>query len=562
MRVLIAEDDPSTRHLLRRLVGEWGHTPLTACDGDEAWTLITDVQPPHILIIGAGLPKGGGLGLCRIMRDLPERLRMHVIVSTAIIDSQAMIAAFAAGADDLVEKPFDMGELRLRITAAAAEVRVRLVDAGVAIPPSAPAAPARLRDDIAKPAAFAATATGDRALGEPGERQSAALAQLARHALSGPGLQDFSALAVHMLAEILGARQVQIFERGADGVTLLVRANVVVAQPGSQASTQLKSPAARGSLRADRGGNAVNQISVEIGPTSRPYGALTVEVAPARQLLPGEIGFVTTVAHLVGSVADRERLELQVQQAQKMELFGRLAGGIAHDFNNVLAVIGTGISSLEARTPRDDEYREDVELIAQGVDRGRLLARRLLRFSRSPADAPTLIDLNQIVGDGQSMLERILVGPVALATDVALVPLVVRADRGEVEQILLNLVLNARDAMPSGGVVKVSTSEAHPRAAGRDVRYAAISVADTGMGMDATTKARMFEPFFTTKPPGLGTGLGLSTVREIVRRADGIIEVESAPGQGTTITVFWPCACGSEVGTTRVSGAGNNQNVA
>jgi DNA-binding response OmpR family regulator len=250
MRVLIAEDDPSTRHLLRRLIGEWGHTPLTACDGDDVWTLITDAQPPHILIIGASLPKGGGLGLCRLLRDLPERPRMHVIMSTAIIDSQTMIAAFEAGADDLVEKPFDMGELRLRITAAASEVRVRLADAGLEIPPPAPApASSGLRDGIAKATAFATSANSDRALADPGERQSAALAKLARHALSGPGLQDFSALAVHMLAEILGARQVQIFERGADGVTLLVRANVVVAQPGAQAITQPRLPGARSSPR-------------------------------------------------------------------------------------------------------------------------------------------------------------------------------------------------------------------------------------------------------------------------------------------------------------------------
>jgi two-component system cell cycle sensor histidine kinase/response regulator CckA len=225
-----------------------------------------------------------------------------------------------------------------------------------------------------------------------------------------------------------------------------------------------------------------------------------------------------------------------------MELFGRLAGGIAHDFNNVLAVIGTGVSALETRNAPDAEFREDVDLIGQGVERGRLLARRLLRFSRAPADAPGLIDLNQIVADGQSMLERILVGQAALVTEIAPVPLVVRADRGEVEQILLNLVLNARDAMPAGGVIRVSTVAAHPRNAAANASYAAFSVTDTGIGMDPPTKARIFEPFFTTKPPGLGTGLGLSTVKEIVRRAEGCIEVESTPGQGSKFTVYWPRA--------------------
>jgi signal transduction histidine kinase/ActR/RegA family two-component response regulator len=549
MRVLIAEDDPSTRHLLRRLLTDWGYTVLSASDADEAWALIGGEQAPQVTILDEGLTKGGGMGMCRLMRGLPARSHMHVIVSMTIVDSAAMIAAFDAGADDLIEKPFDVSELRLRIAAGCDEVRQRLAEAGVedaeigAPGPTSPH-PRRVARSTTHAGSDGAAPAGPSA---PAERRHAALATLTEALVGETTLRDFCALAAHRVACALGAERVQILERAADGATLLVRADV-----GDPTADRAAAPVAPA---------AAETFAVEIGPGPRTFGQLAVTAMPGRPLSPPAIEFVTSVAHLVGAVAQRERLEMQVQQAQKMEIFGRLAGGIAHDFNNVLAVIGTGVSALESRTSADADYREDVDLIGQGVERGRLLARRLLRFSRAPSDAPSLIDLNTIISDGQRMMERILVGKVTLATDVALMPLMVRADRGEVEQVLLNLVLNARDAMPSGGLIRVATVSAHPRNAASDVRYAAVSVSDNGFGMDQSTKARMFEPFFTTKPPGLGTGLGLSTVKEIVRRAEGCIEVESSPGEGTKITVYWPCTIAAEMVAT-LAGAGNKQTAA
>ena len=545
MRVLVAEDDPSTRHLLRRLLSDWGYTVLSASDADEAWALIGGEQAPHVAILDEGLTKGGGMGMCRLMQGLPARSHMHVIVSMTIVDSAAMIAAFDAGADDLIEKPFDVTELRLRIAAGCDEVRQRLAEAGVEDVSMGTAGPSSVRARrVARstPRSEGAAPTGASA---PAERQQAALSTLTEALVGGTNLRDFCALAAHRVVEALGAERVQVLERAADGTTLVVRADVA------------------GPAAAPVAPNAAEPFAVEIGPGPRTFGQLAVTPTPGHPLPPPAIEFVTSVAHLLGAVAQRERLELQVQQAQKMEIFGRLAGGIAHDFNNVLAVIGTGVSALESRTSADADYREDVDLIGQGVERGRLLARRLLRFSRAPSDAPTSIDLNTIISDGQRMMERILVGKVTLATDVALMPLMVRADRGEVEQVLLNLVLNARDAMPSGGLMRVATASAHPSNAAPDVRYAAVSVSDNGLGMDQSTKARMFEPFFTTKPPGLGTGLGLSTVKEIIRRAEGRIEVESSPGQGTKITVFWPASgIAAEMVATPQAGAGNKQSAA
>jgi signal transduction histidine kinase/DNA-binding NarL/FixJ family response regulator len=544
MRVLIAEDDPSTRHLLRRLFSEWGHTVLTASDADEAWAEVVAAQPPHVVLLDEGLAKGGGMGLCRLIHDLPTRPQMHVVLSMAIIDSNSLIAAFDAGADDLLEKPFDLADLRVRVMAGYTELRARLkalhVDDGALSSTAAPPPPAAPGEHPATVGETTGETTdgADRARAlsvfakaPPCERQHAALSAMAKSALGGASLREFSEEAAAKVAEVLSAERVQLLERRPDGTSLAVRTTA-----GRHPKTALPSDLG---LCLSAGGH---QISVEIGPEPHPYGVMTLEVDPLRRLFASEIEFFSSVAHLVGMVAQRERLETQIQQAQKMEVFGRLAGGIAHDFNNVLAVIGTGVAAVQGRAECDAELAEDIDLIGQGVERGRLLARRLLRFSRTPSEPPALVSLNQIVSDGQAMLERILVGQVALVTDIPATPLVVSADRGEVEQILMNLVLNARDAMPSGGVIRVSMGAGQPKSALSDVRYASFTVADNGVGMDASTKARMFEPFFTTKPPGSGTGLGLSTVKEIVRRAEGCVEVESTPGQGTAITVYWPRA--------------------
>ena len=357
------------------------------------------------------------------------------------------------------------------------------------------------------------------------------LASLVKQSLSGVSLPAFSASVVQQVTRALSAEQVEIRRHGDDR------------------------PAVPAPLATSRARCVGHEINIPIGPESRPYGVFAVALPPERRLLPSEIEFVTTVADLIGGLAQREQLEAQLRQAQKMEIFGRLTGGIAHDFNNVLAVIGTGISSLETRLGDDVELREDAELIAQGVERGRVLARRLLRFSRTPSEAPGAVDLNLVVGEAQSMMDRILVGQAVLSTELTPAPLMIRADRGEVEQVLMNLVLNARDATPSGGEIRLCTSAAQPRSAAPEVRYVAIVVSDTGIGMDEATRQRMFEPFFTTKAAGQGTGLGLSTVKEIVRRAQGCIEVESAPGRGTRITLYWPSVAA-------VAANGNSQSAA
>jgi two-component system cell cycle sensor histidine kinase/response regulator CckA len=252
----------------------------------------------------------------------------------------------------------------------------------------------------------------------------------------------------------------------------------------------------------------------------------------------------------------RERIhaqEAQLRQAQKMEAVGRLAGGVAHDFNNVLTVIRGTVQLMLLDAEPGGAVREDLLEVERAAERAAALTRQLLAFSRSQAPHEEDVDVNAVVGGVESMLRRLIGEDVELILAPGELPGPVRADPGRLEQVLMNLVVNARDAMPGGGTLHVRTGAGDPAAwaeqapAGTAVPHAAVvlTVADSGTGMDAETVSRIFEPFFTTKPPGQGTGLGLSTVYGIVGQAGGWIQVESSPGAGTRFHVHLPCCEGN-----------------
>ncbi|HEX9849256.1 hybrid sensor histidine kinase/response regulator [Candidatus Deferrimicrobium sp.] len=246
-------------------------------------------------------------------------------------------------------------------------------------------------------------------------------------------------------------------------------------------------------------------------------------------------------------ITERKKLEERLRQSQKMESVGRLAGGIAHDFNNLLTVI-TGyselmLSQLEERSP----LVKEVEEIKRAGERASSLTQQLLAFSRRQVLQPRVIDLNEVVSRVEKMLRRLIGEDVELRTVPGAGLWSVKADPGQIEQVLVNLVVNARDAMPGGGVLTIETGNVFldeeyslghlPAQSGH---YVMLAVSDTGVGMDERTKSQVFEPFFTTKESGKGTGLGLSTVYGIVKQSGGYIWVYSEPGKGSTFKVYIP----------------------
>lgn len=250
---------------------------------------------------------------------------------------------------------------------------------------------------------------------------------------------------------------------------------------------------------------------------------------------------------MIVDVTERRQLERQLQQAQKMEAIGRLAGGVAHDFNNLITVI-TGYSELVLRSMEEDNpLRRYIEEMKRAGERAALLTRQLLTFSRKQPVEMRLLDLNAVIAETEKMLRRLI------GEDIELITLLrpgigcVRADPGQLQQVLMNLVINARDAMPQGGRVTIQTDwvelDATYAACHVNVQpgpYVVLSVSDTGCGMDAETMSHIFEPFFTTKGPDKGTGLGLATVYGIVMQSGGHIDVTSEVGMGTTFKIYLP----------------------
>ena len=257
-----------------------------------------------------------------------------------------------------------------------------------------------------------------------------------------------------------------------------------------------------------------------------------------------ELLFVTGI---IRDISSRQQLEQELRQAQKMEAIGQLAGGVAHDFNNLLTVILGYCELLLGGMPPDDRRRDDVVEIQKAGTSATTLTRQLLAFGRKQIFQPAVLDLNAVIANVGRMLKRVIGEDVEL--ELLLYPglELVKADGGQIEQILMNLAVNARDAMPSGGRIVIETSSVvldnefkRTHIGSVAGPHVMIAVTDTGTGMTPEVKARLFEPFFTTKPAGKGSGLGLASVYGIVKQNRGNIWVDSEVGRGTTVKIFWP----------------------
>ena len=299
-------------------------------------------------------------------------------------------------------------------------------------------------------------------------------------------------------------------------------------------------------LRGER--TSSREIEIE-----RADGSVATIIDTAAPILDAA-GRITGAVAVKIDVSDRLELEARMRQSQKMEAVGQLAGGIAHDFNNLLMVIVGCLEFVRGDLPQQSPALHDLAEISRAAERARVLVRQLLVFSRQQALELRPVDLNALIHDAEQLLRRVIGEEIVLEIAVHPTPAVVRADPGQMEQVLLNLAVNARDAMLAdehgrsgrGGTLTIATdmvtlgengAATHELPRGRYVR---LQVRDTGHGMDDVTRERLFDPFFTTKALGRGTGLGLATVYGIVHQSDGAIDVESAPGAGASFTILFP----------------------
>jgi two-component system cell cycle sensor histidine kinase/response regulator CckA len=267
---------------------------------------------------------------------------------------------------------------------------------------------------------------------------------------------------------------------------------------------------------------------------TRPDGN-KVTLLTSRVPMTDAAGRVVGVLGVYQDVTERKKLEGQLRQSQKMEAIGRLAGGIAHDFNNLLTIISGNVHLMQYLPQDDAEFPQLLDDIRDAAERAATLTRQLLAFARKQPTRPEVIDLNEVVTGLMNIFRRLLGERIVVRTQLSPTPVRVRADRSHLEQVVMNLAVNAKDAMPEGGTLTISTAEVLG-----NQRLAQLKVSDTGHGMTAEVKAHLFEPFFTTKDIGKGTGLGLATVYGIVDQAGGTIEVDSAPGAGATFTIRLP----------------------
>jgi PAS domain S-box-containing protein len=334
--------------------------------------------------------------------------------------------------------------------------------------------------------------------------QQAAVAALGERALAGAGLAELASEAVQRIRGTLAVARVAVSRR---------REKDVLASWGEPAG--------------DR-----EELLLDLRAGEKVLGTLAVTAATGFD--DDQRSFLRAIASVLAMAAERVSAEEQLRQAQKMEAVGQLAGGIAHDFNNLLTVI-SGYAEVARRRIGVGPGAEELTEIVHAAERAAQVTRQLLAFSRRQVLEPTVLDLNEVAGGLAPMLERLIGEDVAIAIlgEGTLAP--VLADRGQIAQVVLNLALNARDAMPTGGTLTIRTRML-------DDGHVGLTVSDTGVGMDAAALEHAFEPFYTTKGAGEGTGLGLATVHGIVEQSGGHVSVDSEPGLGTTFTVSLPPA--------------------
>lgn len=535
VKILIVDDNVIDRKFLSTILGKRGHRLLEAGDGAEALARAR-IERPDLVIADILMPTMDGYEFVRWLRVEPAIAATPVIFYTASYHyHKALALARSCGVRHFLMKP------------AADQLILDTVDAVLAASPAS--------DSAEPPAEFDQEhlrLVTDQ-LADQVERMAQVNAQLNEEMQARRQSEETLRESEERLRLITENTSQVLWLASADASVILYVNPAYEAIWGRTRQSLYEHPTSWiEAVHADDRAAVRATLDHLIGgePTTLPYRVVRPDGTVRRVLDHGfpvrdHAGRVYRLARDTEDVTERHQLEAQFRQAQKMEVVDRLASGVAHDFNNLLTIILGYSQIMLGRLPAADPWLPLLVEIQKAGERATGLTRQLLAFSRQQVLQPRVLDLNTVVTDMQQMLRRLFGEGIELAP--GLHP--VKADAGQIEQILMNLAVNARDAMPQGGQLLIETNNvtlddtyARTHAEVAPGRYVLLAVSDTGCGIDERTQAQIFEPFFTTKEVGKGTGLGLATVYGIVKQSHGHIAVYSEPGQGAAFKVYLPVA--------------------
>jgi two-component system cell cycle sensor histidine kinase/response regulator CckA len=503
-RILVVDDEANDRQLLEVLLSAEGFTIATAANGAEALAIVART-PPDLILLDVMMPDLDGYQVAETIKSNPTAVPIPIIMVTVLDDRDAMMRALAVGAEDFLIKPVHRAELYMRV-----RNLLRLKAYGDY--------QGQYSQSLER---------------EVGARTAALLASEQRYRALFENAKD--AIAVVTPEGIVR----EMNQRWAD-IVGIPREQLIGRQVRDFASRGEEAKNDESYRRMVASGDAVSDpIKIATGDGSNvllEFSHATIEVAGEK-----------LVFAIGRDVTEKRQLEEQLRQSQKLEVIGQLAGGVAHDFNNILtAILGFCELLLMELGPAHAGYTDVLEIKTAG-ERAAGLTRQLLAFSRKQILQASVLDINGVIEGMEVMLRRLIPAHIDLVVSLPRQIGSVKIDPTQLEQIVINLLVNAADAMPRGGKLTIETSnvrlDEHYRGHHLPVTpgdYVMLAVSDTGVGMDETTSRRVFEPFFTTKEQGKGTGLGLSTVYGIVKQSGGDIWVYSEPGHGSAFKIYLP----------------------
>jgi two-component system cell cycle sensor histidine kinase/response regulator CckA len=505
--ILIVDDERNDRVLLELLLAPLGYSIRTAASGEEALSMVA-ADLPDLILLDIILPGMSGHDVATQLKATPASMNVPIIMVTALDDRKARMLGLLAGAEEFLTKPVDQAELSIRV-----RNLLRLKAYG-----DHHDSYSRLLE------------------GEVGSRTADIIESESLYR------STFDAAPVGIVHLSLGGRWVRVNQRMSD---------LLGYSRAELEAVELSSLMQHADLAADLraigrmiGGltdrNVVDERRYQRRDGTFVWGRVNTSIFRDAD------GVAVHFISVIEDITERRTLEAQVRQASKMDAVGRLASGVAHDFNNLLTVILGFTQFIAEDSAPNTEYSTELDEIVKAAQRAAGLTRQLLAFSRQQVLYAAPIDVNGLITDMTGMLGRLIGEHIAVALTLAHDVAPALVDQGQLEQVVMNLVVNARDAMPLGGRINISTANVRldgSLSIGEEVvagDYVSISVTDEGTGMSSETRRRIFEPFFTTKEAGKGTGLGLSTTYGIVKQSKGYVTVRSELERGTTFTVYLP----------------------